>query len=119
MKTMHYFEFDFDYRGKPTSATCYVYYHENSSTPLYNYPMYRVALKSDKYGENVYVFFEVNREDRRFVWHPLNAMGSPTKSQAALMNQKEEYAKSIAERLESFDYRKTDYEVVKKPFWAV
>ena len=106
MKT-HYFEFDFKHKGKTIPATCFVYYHEKNSRPelFYNYPMYRVAINTHKLEPDVFVFYEVNRDDKRFFWYPLP-------------DWKGEIAKSIGEYLESFDYKRTKYEVLKKPFWA-
>ena len=103
MKT-HYFKFDFIHKGKTIPATCFVYYHEkNGPEMFYNYPMYRVAVNYHKVDPDVFVFYEVARDDRRFFWYPFPEF-------------KEEIAKSIADRLKLFDYRRTKYEVIKKPF---
>jgi len=105
MKT-HYFEFDFIHRGKTIPATCFVYYHDKAGPEMmYNYPMYRVAINTHKMNPDVFVFYEVANDAQRFYWYPL-----PDITQ--------DIAKSIAEFLESFDYRREKYEVVKKPFWA-
>ena len=102
----HYFEFDFIHKGKTIPATCYVYYHEkNDAAWFYDYPMYRVAINNHKLDPDVFIYHEVNRDDKRFFWYPLP-------------DWKGEIAKSIGEYLESFDYRRSEYEVVKKPFWA-
>ena len=103
----HYFEFSFIHKGKIIPATCFVYYHEKNGRPelFYNYPMYRVAINTHRLNPDVFVFYEVNRDDKRFFWY-------------SLPDWQGEIAKSIDEYLESFDYRRTKYEVVKKPFWA-
>lgn len=103
----HYFEFDFEHKGKIIPATCFVYYHEkNGPEFLNNCPMYRVAVNYHKINPDVFVFYEVPNNEKRFFRY-------------LLPDLKEEVAKSIGERLESFNYRRTNYEVVKKPFWAV
>ena len=95
------------HKGKTIPATCFVYYHEKNGRPelFYNYPVYRVAVNYHKIDPDVFMFYEVTRDDRRFFWYPLPDL-------------KEEIAKSINEALASFDYRRTKYEVVKKPIWA-
>src|SRR5688572_22987497 len=105
MVTTHNFEFDFQYKGKIIPATCFVYYREKNGTEMvYKYPMYRVAVNYHKVVPDVFVFYEVANDEKRFFWYPLPDL-------------KEEIAKIIAERLESFDYRRANYQVVKKPFW--
>jgi hypothetical protein len=107
MVKTHYFEFEFEHKGKIIPATSFVYYHEKNGPELfYNYPMYRVAVGYHKLVPEVFVFYEVANDEKRFFWY-------------ALPDLKEEIAKSIAERLESFDYRRSKYKVLKKPFWAV
>src|SRR5258705_13019815 len=103
----HYFEFDFEHRGKKIPATCHVYYHEKNGTVMfYKYPMYRVAVNYHKVVPDVFVLYEVANDEKRFYWYPLPDI-------------KEDIAKSIVECLELFDYRRSNYEVVKKPSWAV
>jgi hypothetical protein len=107
MTKTHYFEFDFSHKGKTIPATCHVYYPEKSGSEMfYNYPIYRVAVNYHKIDPDVYLFYEVDNDEERFFWYPLPDL-------------KEEISRSIAEHLETFDYRRTNYEIVKKPFWAI
>ena len=100
--TTHYFEFNFFHEGKSIPATCFVYIVKGATEMPYKYPMYRVALKNKKYDPDVFLFYEVNRDDKRFFWYPLP-------------DEKAEIAKSIGEFLEQFDYRRTKYKVLKDP----
>jgi len=100
--TTHYFEFNFIHEGKLIPATCFVYIVKGATEMPYKYPMYRVALKNKKYDPDVFLFYEVNRDDKRFFWYPLP-------------DEKAEIAKSIGEFLEQFDYRRTKYKVLKDP----
>lgn len=123
MVKTHYFEFEFKHRGKTIPATCFVYYHEKNGGDalFYKYPMYRVAANyRNKVDPDVFVFYEVDKNTKRFYWHPLNAMAKDVnKSTADVLNLKEDIAKSIADQLELFDYRKTDYQTIEEPAWAV
>ena len=106
MVKTHYFKFEFEHKGKVIPATCFVYYHEKNGPELfYNFPMYRVAVNYHTINPEVFVFYEVANDEKRFYWYPLPDL-------------KEEISKSIVEKLEAFDYRRIKYEVVKEPSWA-
>jgi len=99
--TTHYFEFDFNLKGSPKHATCYVYYLKGSIEMPYKYPMYRVAINYHKEVPDVFVFYEIGGNAKRFFGYPLPEFS-------------EDIGNSIIDCLESFDYRRKKFQIISK-----
>jgi hypothetical protein len=99
----HYFEFDFIYKGKTIRATCYVYNLKGETKMPYKYPLYRVAINSHKEVPDVFIFHEINTDEKRFFAYPFA-------ENMQLLGQ------SIGETLETFNYRDKKFKIWKKSY---